>query len=573
MLHQPELAVSLGQATSPGPKRVNDDFHGALLPDGTARALKGMVFAVADGISTSKLSREAAQTAVKSLMSDYMATPESWTVKTAISRIVSATNSWLHAQSNLAGIGDADYGYVCTLSALILKGGTAHIFHVGDSRVWHLSGTGLVALTKDHRVCLDTGTEVLSRALGADMHVEIDYITRPVCVGDVFLLSTDGLHEHWNEGRLAEQIGQGANLDEVARDIVDATAPVSDDNLTLQIVRVDSLPAETGPELTPGALARPIPAHLAAGRQIDGYTIVKEIHVNHRSQLFLAETAAGERVALKVPTGTLRDDEAALRRFMCEEWIARRISNPHVMSAPPGNGTRSGLYTVTEFLEGKTLRQWMHDTPDPDFCRRRDIIGQIIRGLRAFHRREMLHQDLRPENIMIDAGGGVKLIDFGSVYVAGVQEYGPRHQTAEILGTAQYTAPEYFTGEPVSWRSDQFSLGVLAYELFTGDLPYGAEVAKITTGRQRRRLRYVSAAEKVPVWLDHALRKAVHPDPARRYDALSEFETDLKTPNNAFLNPTQPHRHEQDAVRFWQTLSLLLALICLFLFFYTLTEV
>ena len=123
----------------------------------------------------------------------------------------------------------------------------------------------------------------------------------------------------------------------------------------------------------------------------------------------------------------------------------------------------------------------MIDNPKPDLETVRRIVEQIARGLLAFHRMEMLHQDLRPANIMIDSTGTVKIIDFGSTRVAGLLEMSPNGVEEQIMGTAQYTAPEYFLGEIGTPRSDLFSLGVITYQMLSGKLPYGAEVAKSKT--------------------------------------------------------------------------------------------
>ena len=111
---------------------------------------------------------------------------------------------------------------------------------------------------------------------------------------------------------------------------------------------------------------------------------------------------------------------------------------------------------------------------------------------------EMLHQDIRPDNIMIDKTGTVKIIDFGSTRVQGVVEAAPSADRDDILGTAQYTAPEYFLGESGTSRSDIFSLGVITYQMLTGRLPYGAEVAKTRTKSQQRKLRYALRARRQP---------------------------------------------------------------------------
>ena len=211
----------------------------------------------------------------------------------------------------------------------------------------------------------------------------------------------------------------------------------------------------------------------------------------------------------------------------------------------------------------------MIDNPRPDLEAVRGIVEQIAKGVRAFHRMEMLHQDLRPENIMIDKTGTVKIIDFGSTKVAGVLEALPLTDGNDILGTAQFTAPEYFLGEGGSPRSDLFSLGVITFQMLTGQLPYGAQVAKARTKLQQKRLAYRSARASnrdVPVWVDGALKKAVHPDPAKRYEAMSEFLFDLRHPKEEYLRSLSAPLLERNPVLFWKCLSLVLACAALILF-------
>jgi serine/threonine protein kinase len=207
----------------------------------------------------------------------------------------------------------------------------------------------------------------------------------------------------------------------------------------------------------------------------------------------------------------------------------------------------------------------MIDNPRPSLEIVRGLVEQIAKGLQAFHRLEMLHQDLRPENIMIDATGTVKIIDFGATRIAGIADDDPVGAYNDILGTAQYTAPEYFLGEGGSTCSDIFSLGVIAYQMLTGRLPYGAQVAKTRTRSQQKKLRYRSALDdnrEIPAWIDGTLRKAVHPDPQRRYDELSEFIFDLRHPNRSFLESRGPLL-ERDPLLFWKCLSAVLLIAVL----------
>ena len=293
------------------------------------------------------------------------------------------------------------------------------------------------------------------------------------------------------------------------------------------------------------------------------------MHNSSRSHVYLAvDSETGKQVVLKVPSVDLRDDEAYLERFLMEEWVARRIDNAHVLKPCEQTRKRNYLYIVTEFVEGQTLVQWMHDNPRPDIETVRDIIEQIARGLQALHRQEMLHQDLRPNNIMIDKTGTVKLIDFGSVRVAGVAEIKTTRPQENILGTAQYTAPEYFLGEPGSMRSDQFSLGVIAYQMLSGRLPYGASVARTSSRAAQRKLVYQSVLDvksTIPAWVDDAIAKAVHPDPLKRYDEISEFIYDLRHPNAAFLRKERAPLLERNPLVFWKSVSLGLTLLIIYL--------
>ena len=355
------LAVSIGQHSDKGRKESNQDFHGALIPEGPALALKGIVVALADGISPSPVSHIAAETAIKSLLTDYYCTSDAWSVKTAAQRVIGATNSWLHAETKRSqNAYDLDKGYICTLSALVLKARRAHLFHVGDSRIFRVTGETLEQLTVDHRVILSAQESYLSRALGMAPHVEIDYQALDLSEGDVFVLATDGVYEHATPGFVARTIrALAGDLDGAARQIVEtALTHGSGDNLTVQIVRIDSLPEWDAGAFMGQARVLPPPPLLEARMVLDGYTILRPLHHSSRSHLYLASDAAsGTLVALKIPSIDLRDDPAHLQRFMMEEWIARRLNHPHVLKAHPQDRQRTHLYTVMEYVDGQTLEQ------------------------------------------------------------------------------------------------------------------------------------------------------------------------------------------------------------------------
>ena len=563
-----QLNIRVGQYSDKGRKESNQDFHGVWIPKEPQLNSKGVAIAIADGISASDVSHIASQFAVTSFLEDYYCTSDAWSVKKSVERVLASTNSWLYSQTQRgAGRYDKDRGYVCTLSAMVIKSTTAHLFHAGDTRIYRLHGKALEQLTSDHRVWVSSEHSYLGRAFGIDSRIEIDYRSFQVERGDVFVLATDGVYEYVHTEFMVDAIRDcGGDLEQAAKTIVEeAYRRGSEDNLTIQILQIDGLPLPEANELYQQLSDLPFPPILEARMEFDGYRIVREVRSSNRSHIYLAvDSDTEEVVIIKTPSVDQQDDPAYVERFLLEEWVARRINHAHVLRACEQTRKRNYIYVVTEYIDGQTLAQWMIDHPKPDLETVRGIIDQVAKGLRAFHRAEMLHQDIRPENIMIDATGTVKIIDFGSTHVAGIMESTPDGVWHPLAGAVQYAAPEYFLGESGSASSDIFSLGVLTYQMLTGRLPYGAEVPKCKTKAGQRKLVYDSIRnydQAIPAWVDATISKAVHPDPFKRYDELSEFVYDLYHPNKAFLNKTRPPLIERNPVVFWKSVSAMLMLI------------
>ena len=567
-----QLKITAGQYSAKGRKEINQDFHGVLVPNGPQLASKGIAIALADGISSSDVSQEAAQAAVTAFLEDYYCTSDAWSVKTSAEHVLVATNSWLYSQTQQSHHRyDREHGYVCTFSGIIIKSRTAHLFHVGDARIYRLRGTVLEQLTEDHRVRVSSVQSYLARAMGMDRKVEVDYQAIPLEEGELLVLATDGVYEFTDAACVVAAIEScAANLDLAAQTIVEAALQRgSSDNLTIQIIHIDELPTPESNEMFRQLSELPFPPQLDARMDFDGYRIVREIKGSARSHIYLAvDSESGENVVIKTPSVDLQANPAYLERFLMEEWIAKRIKSPHVLKPCSQTRKRHYIYVVTEYIEGQTLAQWMIDNPKPDLPTVRGLIEQIAKGLQAFHRLEMVYQDLKPDNIMIDSSGTVKIIDFGATRVAGIMEIATPIEQINLLGSAAYAAPEYFLGENGSARSDIFSLGVIAYQMLCGKLPYGVEVAKSRTKAAQKKLAYqtvLNEEREIPAWIDDAIRKAVEPNPFERYEVLSEFVYDLHHPNNEFLNKTKPPLIERNPVIFWKSVSFVLLMLLIVL--------
>lgn len=549
--------ISVGQYSDRGVKNQNQDSYGVLVPDAPAIDYKGIVAVIADGVSSCDEGKVASETCVSSLMHDYYCTPDSWTVKTSVEKVLLATNRWLysHGQQNPYG----QKSLATTLSAMVIKSSTAHLFHIGDTRIYRLANNDLELLTQDHCIWASEDKNYLTRAVGIDLRMDIDYQKIPIQEDDIFVFSTDGVHEYLPTAQIKQFIKENPdNLDRAAKSI--ATTALKNgslDNVTCQIIRINKVPGMAEGELYKKLTELPVPPDLSAGMKLDGYKIIRELHASKRTQVYLAlDEGSGRQVVLKTPSVNYEDDPVFLDMFMHEEWVGSRIDNNHVLRVIEQLRPRHFLYYVSEYIDGQTLRGWMHDNPEPDLNAVREIASQISRGLMAFHKKEMIHQDLKPENIMIDAEGTVKIIDFGSTKIAGIEEITTPLDRLTLLGTKHYTAPEYLQGYPCSTRSDIFSLGVIVYEMITGQLPFGDKYDEGSI----QRLKYISARQylaDLPVWIDGALEKALNKKADRRYGELSEFIHDLTNPNDEFLRDNNEPLLTRNPMAFWRGVAII----------------
>jgi serine/threonine protein phosphatase PrpC len=571
-----QLSVTFGQCSDKGNRAVNQDFHGACIPHSSQLDLKGVAFAVADGISSSDVSHIASETVVKNFLEDYYCTSEAWSVLSSVQKVLRASNSWLYSQGQTAQYEfessyDQNKGYVCTFSAMVLKLNTAYLFHVGDTRIYRVCGKHLEQLTKDHRLWINEHKNYLSRAIGIDKFCEIDYQSITLQEDDVFVIASAGVYQWLSADKIADVVHQYRNdFDMAAKEIVTrALKAGSNDNLTVQIIRIDSLPIVKLSEVQEKVFELPLPPVLEPRMKFDGYKIQRKLHTSSRSHVYLAkDIKSGDLNVIKAPSIDFSGDTIYLERLLTQEWIARKINSDHVLKVSVQERPRHYLYTVSEFIRGKTLTQWMLDNPKPSVETVRDIVAQIAKGLQAFHRLEILHQNIQPENIMIDNEGTVKIIDFGSTKKASLNELLIDNGQEFIANLGAFHAPEYHLGARGTIKSELFSLGVITYLIISGNLPYGITSMAATTSAAQKKLSYVTIsndASGIPRWVDAAIKKAVDINPSKRYEEISEFVFDLSNPNKNLLGKEKRPLLQRNPVIFWQGVAASLLLIIIYL--------
>lgn len=555
---QPE-ALQLFSASCAGLRQHNDDACAVQLPEGAELQQHGSLAAVADGVANAEAGGEAARAAINGFFSDYYSTPETWSTKHAVGRVLHSLNSWLFRQSG--GSTEIRRGWLTTFSAAIFKGTSAHLVHIGDSRIYRLRNGSLECLTRDHSHTLGPRRTFLSRALGMDAHIDVDYRCEALQAGDIFLLSSDGIHDFLPEGTIIERLVHFC--ESTPQHLIDAALQEgSTDNLSAVICRVNSVGLPQCDELAMRNRELPFAPDLRPGQLLDNFQVLQELHASSRSHLYLARNQETDALrVIKTPSVNFCDDPLYIERFIAEEWTGRRVSHPGVIKVLAPSSERRCLYHVLEYIEGQTLRQWMQLNLQPQIPEVRELLGQLVSALRSLQRMEIVHGDLKPENIMMRNDGRLVIIDLGGADGPGLREQ--LHLSGECApGSKNYAAPEFFFGDSASHRSDIFSLGVIAYELLTGKYPYperlGSNHYRLKNYSQMRFTRASAYRSDIPHWIDSALQKACTADPKKRYSALSEFVRDLQTPNPEFKVPHKRPLLERNPLLFWQLLALAL---------------
>ncbi len=567
------LNANMGGCSRKGSKERNDDAIAGHIPTSSYEMhVKGVVGCIADGISTGRNSDVAARTSVIQFAQDYYATPESWRIQDCAARLLTALNSWLYSQ-NATGMPESD-GKVTTFTALILRSNTAHIIHIGDTRCMLLRDGQLQTLTDDHNASFMGTGETLSRALGAEPHVRADYVQERIQPGDVFLLSSDGVHGFLPPTQIQTLLDcplrTQEELENASRALCDAaTEAGSDDNLSALLIHVEDIPSETLTEAHQRLTTQTIPPVMKPGNRIDGYVVQEVLHSSTRSHAYrVRRTTDDEICVLKAPSSNFADSIQYLEGFMLEQWVGRRIDNPQIMKIHDHEDSRF-LYYIAEWVQGETLRQWMDRCPQPALADILPIVSSLITATRTFHRLGMVHRDLKPENVILAPDGTVKIIDFGSVQVTGFSDLPTANENVVPEGSLNYIAPEVLTGGAATNLSDLFSVGAMVYEMLAGEVPFALEDrVDLPATAFDWTLRPLKAYRPdLPESTGTALARVLSYDPGKRPEVMTEFLRSLQDSTSRRVSGGQwvplIQRGTTDFWRGWAMVSTTLALILL----------
>lgn len=541
------LQLTIAHTSATGPRERNEDFCGFVTPEGAQLTDKGALAVLADGVSGTAGGREAAEYTVRGLLADYYATPDTWEVQHALDKVLGAINRWLISQAttrrDLAGMS-------CTLSALVLRGQRYHLAHVGDSRIYRLRGDAFTQLTTDHVWDRPDMRHVLKRAVGLDSHLMADFAEGELQAGDVFVLVSDGVWEPLGDLGMHSALNLHRNPALAADELVRlAHKQGGQDNASAVVVHVGAVAEDNLRDHLAAERRLPVPPRLKPGTRLDDFEVVEVLHESRMSLLYKVRKRSDGRLwVLKTLPPLAANQPEFAAALIQEEWLAKKVIAhyfPQVL--PLAADERSALYYVMSWHAGATLQQHLDAGRHFSIAEATQTGIRLVKGLAALHRLNILHRDIKPDNLHLGDDGKLRILDFG------VAASSSPHNTG--AGTPSYMAPELIAGDAATVQSELYAAGGTLYYLLTRKYPYG-EIEPFQHPRFGDPTPPTRYRPEIPQWLENLLLKAVAREPGNRFETAEEMLLALEQGERRPLGaPRRTPLLARDPLRAWQTLA------------------
>jgi serine/threonine protein phosphatase PrpC len=511
------LKFTFGESSQTGPRSRNEDYVGIVTPTGEQLANKGVLLAVADGVSGNAGGREAAEMTVRTVSADYYATPDTWQTHMALDKVLTAANRWVLSQ---AAANRDMIGMATTLSLMVLKGQRYVMAHVGDTRIYRLRNKVLEQLTSDHVWDSPEMRHVLKRAVGLDKHLSVDFSEDLLEVGDLYAIMSDGVWEPLGEQAIHSGLMKFDSPQMISEHLTKtALDKGGQDNATALVVRIDEVGSDSLSDLLSDATHLSVPPKLNIGDVLDGFEVQDILHDSRATLLYKVRNLTGQLFVLKTLQPALANDADSCQALMNEEWLAKRVVAQCVPQVLPLNiAQRKHLYYVMTWHEGATLQQRLDNGHHFTINGVAKIGADLARGLSMLHRLNIVHRDIKPDNVHIGADQRLRILDLGVAKNMMVS----MPDSMENPGTPSYMAPELFDGKTADIATDVYAAGVTLYYLLTRKYPYG-EIEPFQTPRFGEPVRPTRYRPEIPSWLENIILKAVARDVEKRFETSDEM--------------------------------------------------
>ncbi len=547
------MKIQYASLSIAGPVRPhNEDSISFWQPEGDPGwRERGAVVVLADGVGGQDRGEVASRLACDAAIQSFRESRPGIAPTAVLFQMFNAANLAVYDQ-NLADRG-RNGKMATTLTASIFRHNEVSIGHVGDCRVYAVQQGRIRRVTNDHSyagvqlklglVTVDEAMSsslrsVLTRSVGQEPTTKVDYHSVTVSAGDIIVQCCDGLWSVLTEGELYNVISKMQPADACAELIKLAERRGADDNLSVQVIKVDSVERlsyyrglPTYQKENPAIMG----TELEVGQTLDGrYLITDLVSRSGMASIFKARDIKTDRVvALKVPFMQFESDPGFFSRFQREQEIGQTLRHPYILRVEPEDPEtrRSRPYLVMEYLEGQTLGHLMHTVRPMPVHDALKITSFICEALHYMHEHDVVHRDMKPDNVMICNDGTIRVMDFGIAKSEG------RRLTfggfTPAMGTPDYMAPEQVRGRRGDPRTDIFSLGAILYEMVTGSVPFEGNNpfiimnARLTGDPAAPRSRNSDLSPQVEEIVLHAMAR----DPNQRYATALAMKHDLDNPD------------------------------------------
>jgi serine/threonine-protein kinase len=546
------MQIVYGSLSTPGPVRGNnEDCIAHWQPrDDTDWRNRGAVAILADGVGGQDRGEIASKSACDAAIKVFTEVKALAPPTNILNQMFNAANISVYDQ-NLNNNGKGKMATTMTVS--LFRHNEVNIGHVGDCRVYIVQQGRIRRVTNDHSyagVQLKLGLitvqdamnsdmrSVLTRTVGQEPTLRVDYHTITVNRGDVIVQMCDGVWTQINEGEIQDIVNRQSPQDACKALVALAERRGADDNLSVQVIgiqAIERLSYYRGLPTFQKESRAVMGSELEVGQVLDGrFKITDLVSRSGMASIFKAvDLTTNQVVALKVPFMQFESDPGFYQRFQREQAIGKALQHPYILRLIDDAGmNKSRPYIVMEFLEGQTLGHLMHQVRPMPQADALTIASRICEALHYMHEHDVVHRDLKPDNIMICSDGSIRIMDFGIAKMEGARRLTFGGFTP-AMGTPDYMAPEQVKGRRGDARTDIYSLGAILYEMVTGTVPFeGANPFIIMNSRlSGDPVAPRTRNEKITPQVEEIILHAMARDPKDRYPTALAMKQDLDNPD------------------------------------------